>query len=492
MADDINQLRIQRDDTFKRLQEKDAEINEYRSLSINERLDQPKSQAQLYGELSDLEAEVARLDSEIANFTDTDTPYINQQVTGTADIPNSELIGPDAPFAAGGESAGQTIATGEITDIDPDTGEFTSQVTVTPVVPAVFDDAEVETVATSDIVTEPVDLDAQPGVGVGNQGEITKPQETGVSYYNEDEEDIIDFPQTVPDANAQATNGAIQQLKKQALIEQKRSPTGTGDWRVKLRLASGSNYFYNQTGAGAGGLESDAGILRPLAATNGIVFPYTPRIDVVYSAEYNQYQPTHSNYQHYFYKGSKVGEVVVTADFTAQDTAEANYLLAVIHFLKSASKMFYGQDANRGTPPPLLFLSGYGSYQFNEAPCVISQFNYNLPDDVDYIRAGVSGIRDATLQQDLAVKNNNLDGIFQFLPSSVTRLINAGLALGAEPESFVAKTTISSIDNDEATYVPTALTMTLTLLPVQTRAQVSRQFSLKDYSSGNLIRKGYW
>jgi hypothetical protein len=27
--------------------------------------------------------------------------------------------------------------------------------------------------------------------------------------------------------------------------------------------------------------------------------------------------------------------------------------------------MFYGQDAEAGTPPPLVYLSGFGKYQFN-------------------------------------------------------------------------------------------------------------------------------
>jgi hypothetical protein len=71
--------------------------------------------------------------------------------------------------------------------------------------------------------------------------------------------------------------------------------------------------------------------------------------------------------------------------FTAQSTSEANYLLAVITFFKSVTKMFYGQDAERGAPPPLTYLSGLGEYQFNEHPCVITQFNYTLPGDVDYI-----------------------------------------------------------------------------------------------------------
>ena len=53
--------------------------------------------------------------------------------------------------------------------------------------------------------------------------------------------------------------------------------------------------------------------------------------------------------------------------------------------------MFYGGDQNpiRGTPPPLCYLSGFGKFQFNYHPVAITSFSYSLPNDVDYIKAGV-------------------------------------------------------------------------------------------------------
>ena len=52
--------------------------------------------------------------------------------------------------------------------------------------------------------------------------------------------------------------------------------------------------------------------------------------------------------------------------------------------------MFYGQDQTPkpGTPPPLCFLTGLGDFQFQQHPLAITGFNYTLPTDVDYIRAG--------------------------------------------------------------------------------------------------------
>jgi len=42
------------------------------------------------------------------------------------------------------------------------------------------------------------------------------------------------------------------------------------------------------------------------------------------------------------------------------------------------------------------------------------------------------------------------------------------------------------------TYVPSKLDIVLTLLPVQSRQQVSQQFSLKNYANGQLLKGGFW
>lgn len=305
----------------------------------------------------------------------------------------------------------------------------------------------------------------------------------------DDEEDVVDFPEE--EKIAQSNSAALEQLKKQGSVQQQRRQEGTGDWRVKLRLASGADYFYNSIAQSGDDVERTAGILQPLYATDGIVFPYTPSIQILYAAEYNQYQPTHSNYQNYFYKGSKVGEVVLTASFTAQDTEEANYLLAVVHFLKSASKMFYGQDQERGSPPPLLFLTGLGEYQFNEAPCLISQFNYVLPDNVDYIRANTAQIgSNDTLQSNL--RNKNTGGRGASRSSSINRLRSSNLFKGAENPVTKMSNSTANLSSDTATYMPTKMEITITLLPVQNRLQVSQDFSLKQYADGTLIKRGFW
>jgi hypothetical protein len=288
-------------------------------------------------------------------------------------------------------------------------------------------------------------------------------------------------PATAAQAEADRTF-ALRELarQQQTIRDQRQNRAQAGDWRVRLRLAPRSTYLYNDPDCGP--------VLWPLQNTDGVIFPYTPSIDTAYKANYEGYDLTHSNYRGYFYKGSNVDQINLRATFTAQDTTEANYLLAVIHFFRSATKMFYGQDAQRGSPPPLCFLSGYGDYQFNEHPIVISQFNYNLPADVDYIRAqtatSVGTNLQPTARQRQNVASNPLSYAYQRLKS-----LGQGINRGALDSPFAVQ---GSLGVGNPTYVPTKMEIQLTLLPMQSRQQVSQQFSLKGFANGNLLKGGFW
>lgn len=245
------------------------------------------------------------------------------------------------------------------------------------------------------------------------------------------------------------------------------------DWRVRLSLAPGADYLY------AG---NNPGILQPLIETNGVVFPYTPNIVVNYAANYNPIDLVHSNYKVQQYTNSSVDQVTLTCDFTAQDAFEARYVLAVIHFFRTMTKMFYGQDQYpiRGTPPPLCYLYGLGGYQFSAHPLVINSFNYNLPSDVDYIQT--------TTPSDFeggATDGQWLDYIMNKQVDNETQnRLGDQCSVGAGPP--VPKFT--NIQKDITTYVPTKINISVTCLPVMSRNQVSNYFSLNDYASGYLIK----
>jgi hypothetical protein len=230
--------------------------------------------------------------------------------------------------------------------------------------------------------------------------------------------------------------------------------------------------------------------LNPLKDSNGVIFPYTPTISTSYKANYSPYDLTHSNYRGYFYQNSYTDNVTISATFTAQTTQEADYLLAVIHFFRSVTKMFYGQSPNLGSPPPMCFLTGLGEYQFNNHPVLVTAFNYNLPADVDYIRAGSSNNMQLNQNQ---LRNKQVETTNNSL-RSVSRLANALLSSGRSlPKGAVSTVPVPVGPNTEnPTYVPTKMEMSITLLPVQSRQRVSQEFNLQEFANGNQLKGGFW
>ena len=318
---------------------------------------------------------------------------------------------------------------------------------------------EGEQIPVSEVNTGPTDVNDTTGLDAGEQ------IPTNQVIYDDGTTDGVQ------------TQINLDQARNQATLQQQRKQVNNGDWRVRLSLAPNSQYLYNMP-------EAQRGILDPLFYTNGVIFPYTPAIETTYKANYNTYDLTHSNYRGYFYQGSHTDSISMRATFTAQDTKEANYLLAVIHFFRSVTKMFYGQDPQRGTPPPLCYLSGLGEYQFNNHPCLVSEFRYSLPDNVDYIRTGSVNINGT----DLLLRRDRQTTPTSPIITIINRLISAGLTKGAE-DNVPAPPTLGL---NSPSYVPTKIEISLTLLPVQSRSQVSKQFSLKGFANGNLLKGGFW
>jgi hypothetical protein len=288
-------------------------------------------------------------------------------------------------------------------------------------------------------------------------------------------------------ANRDAADEAAarERAKSQATLQSRYKQPASSDWRVRLQLAPNADYLYKD--------RSGSTILAPLYETDGVIFPYTPQIETSYNANYEMYDLTHSNFRGYFYKNSRVNDINIRATFTAQDTQEANYLLAVIHFFRSVTKMFYGaKDAFRGAPPPLTYLSGLGQYQFNQHPCVVSQFNYSLPNDVDYIRAGAPN----NYGTNLLTQRARTGAIAPEAGNpSLTRLLGTLTkppvgATTTPPSPTMINQNVNNLA--QATYVPTKIEISLTLLPINTRSQVSTQFNMKDFASGALIKGGFW
>lgn len=215
------------------------------------------------------------------------------------------------------------------------------------------------------------------------------------------------------------------------------------DWRLRVSLSPNTPILYN---------DSNNLLLAPLRQTSGVVFPYTPQVQIQHTARYGSSQLTHSNYNSYFYEGSEVSAITISGDFTVQNVAEGQYLLSVIYFFRAVTKMFFGNDQYglQGTPPPIVFLDGYGSHYLPHVPCVVTGFTHTMPADVDYVEIPV----------------------YQTISSGVGSLITDIFGTG---------------DTACPTRLPTQSQVSLTFQPIYSRRNIHRNFNVADFANGALI-----
>lgn len=147
------------------------------------------------------------------------------------------------------------------------------------------------------------------------------------------------------------------------------------DWRVRVTVHPKLAFM-------------SSAMMAPLRDTNGVVFPIVPQMSITNTARYTTQQLTHSNYSAYFYDGSDVAEIQINGEFVVQNINDGKYLLAALQFFRTTTKMFFGagsQSAPVGTPPPLVYLSGYGSHYFDNVTCIVKSCTHTMTPDVDYV-----------------------------------------------------------------------------------------------------------
>ena len=154
---------------------------------------------------------------------------------------------------------------------------------------------------------------------------------------------------------------------------------GDNDWRVSISIPPVIK-------------ELGSNLLEPLSNSGDrMIFPFNPTVLLSHSANYAQVAPTHTNYPYNAYENSQVDAITLNGEFYKENQNDALYWIACLHFLRSATKMFYGDSNPLGNPPVVCRLNGYGKHVLNNIPVVITNFTTDLPTDVDYIQTTCAG-----------------------------------------------------------------------------------------------------
>lgn len=171
------------------------------------------------------------------------------------------------------------------------------------------------------------------------------------------------------------------------------TPAPTADTRVRLAALNPAQVYNNS--------KFPNSILSILNSTNGMLFPYTPSITFNQTVDYMNLQLVHSDTDYQAYTRTPSVKLAVNGKFTVQNPNEGVYALAVIHFLRTVSKSYFGEtDAaagKAGLPPPVLLFSGYGNYMFGTSTpagglrCILTSHSWTFDDTVDMIPLTVQG-----------------------------------------------------------------------------------------------------
>ena len=224
----------------------------------------------------------------------------------------------------------------------------------------------------------------------------------------------------------------------------------------------------------------DSNILHPLHHSGGLLFPFTPSIQETQTVNYESYDPVHSNQQFLAYNRTPAKEYTISGPFTSMNQDEARYSLAVIHFLRSVTKMYFGVKSDitanekiidavklRGTPPPILLLNGYGTAIFHNVPVVITNYTVEFPQDVDYVE-----VDNRTIGNEAK----------QFTIKQVDEITGEEVIVSG----------VNTVNGNVSAWVPTQFNITVQITVQNTPDRLRREFNLNDFRSGKLIKRGGW
>lgn len=238
------------------------------------------------------------------------------------------------------------------------------------------------------------------------------------------------------------------------------------DRRVRLRpKPAAENYVYGDFGD-----RSNPTLLSFLRPTQGLVWTVTPTISEQRSVVYETESPVHTNSNYNNYKNTTNTTFTITGEFYANTAAEAMYLLAAMHFIRSSTLMDFGRQAavaqNQdlavvGAPPPILILSGYGRYTYNDIPVIMKSYNFVYTNDVDYIQVPLNS-NDSTFN----ISDKDTRYFFEQLRST------------------------GFMNQADEVWVPQKIMITIQLEEQPTPDYMTKKFNLNSFKRGELLRKG--
>lgn len=230
-----------------------------------------------------------------------------------------------------------------------------------------------------------------------------------------------------------------------------------------------------------------------LGTTSGLIFPYTPKVSFIHKVNYDKTNIMHSNLSYNYYKNTESPTIKISeAKFTADNRKNALHMLSAIWFLTACTKCEFGEanpvaldaiHADKGLPPPVLYLNGYNS-TIDNVPVVITGVSYDYPNDVHYVNLLLD------LSRDNINSSDNYEGFCEIYNSETVQNYN-------ETKTVTKEGKIDSSDNYKVTqtknginlsfWLPTELSINLDISVQPNFIKTNKQWNLDRYKMGLML-----
>lgn len=286
-----------------------------------------------------------------------------------------------------------------------------------------------------------------------------------------------DFGSAMRSLNLPAAGEAIGDLM--GAVAEFGGDANANDWRVRLSLPKWTSF-------------RSSPVLKPLKDAGGCVFPYTPSITVASSSKYTQIPTIHTNYLFQAFQSSDPGSITITAPMRVEDQSQGLYWIAMVHYLRSLTKMFSGSDPKAGNPPPVVFLNGYGNYVFKNVPVVVTKMSVNLAKECDYIGVEVVGSAMGALEGVTDSIGGLADTLGGAIPQlgGVTGMVSSIAGGVGQVAGLLGSLGVGGSTSGGISYVPTTSEFSITVQPVYSRDSV-RKFSLDRFVQGGYLNNSF-
>lgn len=201
-------------------------------------------------------------------------------------------------------------------------------------------------------------------------------------------------------------------------------------------------------------------VSQPLNET--VVFEVMPSISESRNAAYDEFTPLQHPGDMLKYRATASRSWSLSTKLVSRSSEEATKNLKTINIIRAWTMPFYGVGTENdpstkqylGSPPQILTLTAYGKMMIGPVKCVLESYNWQFPDNVDYLPAYPDGGESGPPSPFPVILNIELQLKESYSPAEFSGFSLSKFKNGELPAAFTAISASQQRANGTQTSVP--------------------------------------